>query len=727
MRHALSYTPRPLFAVTGGADTFTVRVTNTAPTLQNLFGLLPGSATTVTVPVKVVPPGTVDRDTLAATASSSTDSDQFNVINTGYQSIQIAGYTVNQATLSPAVGTVIAPAGQVGNSAVFVVPSGQVTVGLNPAGVNHYGQVQALPIDTPTSLAISPDGRYLYIGQNMFDYTDYQRGGGVSVLDTQTNLVVATIPVGSPPPMPYLFGGAPWALAISTDGKKLYTANTFDNSVSTIDTTDNTVTATVGGLTAPSALVVSPDGGRVYVASGDGIAVLDTVSESVVGALTSTPGASWLAVSPDGATLYATMYNSNTVSAISTTTGAVLATIPVGTGPYRVAVSPDGSLVYVANVNANTVSVIQAATNTVSATIAVSGTYPQSLGVSSDGSRLYVANQGTSTVSVIDTATNNVVSTMPLSVTSPAALVVSPDGNWVYTADMSNTYTGAISELNTKLAGSDGGSFYYTVTFTAAGASCSSSHGVECGGSGTDAYLEDAPGTIVVVGADNAQQQSDYLGDLCVEGATNCIFTYHSPQYTGYSNPVLPNGFTPYVNLTTSPSTDTYLVSTTETQTSSWQYAVNVSGKTSAKLGDLGAEVSSSYTETTGKTLAEAATYSQSTTQTVQPGEELFLYTETPVYRFYGDWQILYGNTTYVLKDVWFDSPDTMSGAHAVLVAYTCEVGSAKCAELSAGNLPTPSGLPEPIYVTDPPQASSTSASAATRSKPAMSGEFDRG
>jgi YVTN family beta-propeller protein len=48
----------------------------------------------------------------------------------------------------------------------------------------------------------------------------------VSVIDTASNQVVATVPVGQ----------RPWNMALTPDGKKLYVANGRSNSVTVIDT-----------------------------------------------------------------------------------------------------------------------------------------------------------------------------------------------------------------------------------------------------------------------------------------------------------------------------------------------------------------------------------------------------------------------------------------------------------------------------------------------------------
>ncbi len=76
----------------------------------------------------------------------------------------------------------------------------------------------------------SPTGSFAYItnpGNNT-----------VSVIDTATNNVTATVNVGN----------HPWGVAVSSDGKKVYVTNVFSDSVSVIDTATNTVAATVNGI-----------------------------------------------------------------------------------------------------------------------------------------------------------------------------------------------------------------------------------------------------------------------------------------------------------------------------------------------------------------------------------------------------------------------------------------------------------------------------------------------
>jgi YVTN family beta-propeller protein len=68
-----------------------------------------------------------------------------------------------------------------------------------------------------------------------FTYVTNQGSNNVSVIDTATNAVVVTVPVGN---NPYGVAGTP-------DGKHVYVTNSDSNNGSVIDTAANTVMATI--------------------------------------------------------------------------------------------------------------------------------------------------------------------------------------------------------------------------------------------------------------------------------------------------------------------------------------------------------------------------------------------------------------------------------------------------------------------------------------------------
>lgn len=260
----------------------------------------------------------------------------------------------------------------------------------------------------------------------------------ISVIDTGDNTVVDTV----------LVGPGPQGVAVTPDGKRVYVANTGssrpNNTLSVIDTEDDTVVATIIVGFAPHGVAVTPDGKRVYVANGvaGGVSVIDTTTNTVVATVPGVGAFGDVAVAPDGKYAYVTNILNNgpsgppdNVAVIDTTTNAVVATVPAS-DPSSVSVTPDGKRVYVANVSSSSVSVIDTASNTVAATVPLGlGVEPFGLAVTPDGKHVYVTNAGSFKVSpsvlVIDTATNIVSATVQVG-GYPSTVAVTPDGKHVY-------------------------------------------------------------------------------------------------------------------------------------------------------------------------------------------------------------------------------------------------------------------------------------------------------
>jgi uncharacterized repeat protein (TIGR01451 family) len=81
-----------------------------------------------------------------------------------------------------------------------------------------------------------------------FAYVPNVVSNNVTVIDTATNTVVDTIPVGL----------APTDVAITPDGMFAYVANFSSNSVSVIETATNTVVATIPAGTNPLGVAITP-------------------------------------------------------------------------------------------------------------------------------------------------------------------------------------------------------------------------------------------------------------------------------------------------------------------------------------------------------------------------------------------------------------------------------------------------------------------------------------
>ncbi|WP_319436033.1 YncE family protein [Mycobacterium sp. RTGN5] len=355
-----------------------------------------------------------------------------------------------QISVDPKLGTVVVdPDGSYTftplQSTVLGAPDGGMVVKMKVTAINgvqrasqtvsvSVGNPWALAKQTvavgngPFSFAVSPDGTRLVV-------TNYV-AGTVSLVDTATNKVIATIPVGSKPA----------GVVFDPTGTRFYVVNSGGvvGSVSAVSLPGNTVAAPIVIATGPFFAAIGPAGspsaGKLYVtiygavADGNTVSVIDTTTNQVTAVSVAAAGAGpqAVAISPDGTRLWVSTAGSGNVSVINTATNAVVKTIPVS-GAAGIAFSPDGHFAYVANFTANTVSVINTANYTTAATIPV-GASPSSVAVSPDGSVAYVTNQQDNTVSVINTATKTVIKTITVGSTA-AGLAVSPDGTHLYVAN----------------------------------------------------------------------------------------------------------------------------------------------------------------------------------------------------------------------------------------------------------------------------------------------------
>ena len=282
-------------------------------------------------------------------------------------------------------------------------------------------------------------------------YSNYSQGfayianeslNNVSVINTVSNTIVATVPVGT----------NPFGVAASLDGTKVYVTNSGSNSLSVINTATNTVVTTIAVGTSPEGVAVSPDGTRVYVANSNSnnVSVINTTTNTVVAVVPVGLSPRGVAVSPDGTKVYISNYVNiaASISVINTLSNTVVATIPVQSFPNGIAVSPDGSKIYVATYD--NVSVINTASNTIVAIIYLSYGIYYGIAISPDGSKLYVTQPSSQQLSVISTANNTVIAT--IFAPSPFGVSVSPDGSKVYTASQSDIITVLNTVSNTYIA-----------------------------------------------------------------------------------------------------------------------------------------------------------------------------------------------------------------------------------------------------------------------------------
>ncbi len=258
----------------------------------------------------------------------------------------------------------------------------------------------------------------------------------VSVIDTDTNVVVATIPVGS----------EPYGTAVHPTGNFVYVTNVASDTVSVIDAITKTVSDTIHVGDGPLCVAINPDGSFVYVTNGldDTVSVIDTSTNAAVAVIPVGDRPDGIAVNPDGTLVYVVNFSGGNMSVIRTSDNQVINTVgPLGWLPEFVAVNPDGTLVYVVVTNDDIVRVIDSNSNSIIATVPV-GEEPRGVAVHPDGNYVYVANSTGDSVSIIDSSTNSVIATIPVG-DGATAVAVHPDGTHLY---VTNHYSNNVSVLD---------------------------------------------------------------------------------------------------------------------------------------------------------------------------------------------------------------------------------------------------------------------------------------
>jgi YVTN family beta-propeller protein len=237
----------------------------------------------------------------------------------------------------------------------------------------------------PTGGAVGRGGRRVY--------TALTEANALAILDIRTG-DLRTVPVGARP------------AAVVVARRKVYVANSSDDTVSVVDPRQGVVVATIPVGDVPIAL--AGDGPRVYVANGGDrtVSVVETAANTVVG--TVPVGTFPAALSLHRATrrLYVANFLDGTVSVIDTDTLSVVSTFPVTRRPRGLAVDAAGQRLFVAGFEDGRVQVVDTATGTVSLDVASGGPNPMDLLLGPQETRLYVAHlQEEQGVAVLDAAT----------------------------------------------------------------------------------------------------------------------------------------------------------------------------------------------------------------------------------------------------------------------------------------------------------------------------------
>lgn len=221
-----------------------------------------------------------------------------------------------------------------------------------------------LPGSAPSGLALSPDGQFLYVACNL-------------------RHMVARIALGTKKIDFWPTGSYPYTVAIAKG--KLFVSNWGGRRPRPEDTTDGIHPVVVEKRTG-------------IPASGT-LSVFDLATGAPLTELEVGLHPSALALSPDQSKLYVANANSDTVAQINTEQPKLERSIavplyrkaPLGSSPDAIAVHPDGKTLFVANAANNAVAVVDLPTASVRGFLPA-GWYPTAVALTRDSAQLLIAN-----------------------------------------------------------------------------------------------------------------------------------------------------------------------------------------------------------------------------------------------------------------------------------------------------------------------------------------------
>jgi len=263
--------------------------------------------------------------------------------------------------------------------------------------------------DKPVGIGIDANKRYVYVvnqGANGTAGSGEYVNGTVSVIDTTTNSVIKTIPMGLEPTQ----------VAAGPNGEYMYVTNSRSD-------------ASLGGAANVA--------GEIWVIS---IAEQSVTQKITVGhypvAVTYAPGKNCLYVANNAPGLFDDSDKSY-VSIVNAGAGTVITNnLAVGIYPGGIAAEAGGNYVYVAESGIpwaeprnNTVAVIRTSDNTVTQRIEVA---PGPENIIASGDKVYVVSQDYSKVSIIDVGTQAVIATLSEGINNPWGAAVDAENSTLY-------------------------------------------------------------------------------------------------------------------------------------------------------------------------------------------------------------------------------------------------------------------------------------------------------
>lgn len=257
--------------------------------------------------------------------------------------------------------------------------------------------------------------------------------GSVSVINTEANRVIATIPVRR----------MPVDLALGPRNDFAYVANSGSNNLSVVDLNKGREIGVIPVGQEPVSVRLSPDGESLVVASRrDGqVSIIDPATRTLRAAFTGCPGANDVAILPDSSKAFVACSAGHQIMSLALarpkthphSVDAVESLLDVGHGPVQLALKPDGGEVFVANSLSDSVSEVITGTDDVLGAYMMGDDPVEGL-VSRDNSTLYVGNLHSQEVTVYSIEDGKRVGAIHVG-DGPSAMAFSAAGHLLFIVD----------------------------------------------------------------------------------------------------------------------------------------------------------------------------------------------------------------------------------------------------------------------------------------------------
>jgi YVTN family beta-propeller protein len=311
-----------------------------------------------------------------------------------------------------------------GRALAFISNEGSNTVSVLDTSTDEL--ITSVPVGKrPRGMRLARDRRTLFVA-----LTGSPRGGpgidesklpppnraddGIGVVDLERVRLVSTLPSGPDPE----------SFDIASDGASLYVSNEDAASISILDVQAHKLAGSVSVGGEPEGVTLSPDGRFAYVAceADNRVDVIDTARRARIRSIPTKARPRSILFTRDGATAYAAAELGGVIEVLDARRHAHKASIPLAAAgdaganaprPMGLALSPDERTLYVSTGRAGSIAVIDTASRKRTREFTGVGSRPWGIALSADGRKLYSANGPSDDVSVIDTESGAILQRVP--------------------------------------------------------------------------------------------------------------------------------------------------------------------------------------------------------------------------------------------------------------------------------------------------------------------------